>query len=163
MSKRLLVLILITAAWTFQAAGAETADKVVVNKARREMMLLRQGRVLRTYRIALGRDPFGAKRRQGDGKTPEGDYVISGRNSKSAFHRSLRVSYPNAVDRSRAKRNNLDPGGDIMIHGLPNGQAAIGEAHRLIDWTEGCIAVTNAEIEEIWAMVANGTPIRINP
>lgn len=149
------------------AAGSgnanEAADRVVVNKSKRELLLFWRGRVIRSYRIALGRSPVGAKQRQGDEKTPEGEYFISGRNAKSAFHRSLRISYPNAADQARARREKTDPGGDIMIHGLPNGQGWIGAAHRLADWTQGCIAVTNEGIEEIWRLVADGTPIQINP
>lgn len=145
------------------AKSGDTADKVVVNKAKRELLLLKDGKVIRSYRVALGRNPVGLKQRQGDGKTPEGAYVISGRNTASAFHRSLGISYPNAADRARARRLRVNPGGSIMIHGLPKGQGYIGAAHRLTDWTEGCIAVTNAEIEEIWRLVPNGTPVQINP
>jgi len=147
------------------AAGrAETAvDAVVVRKAKREMVLIGGGKEVRRYRVALGREPVGAKRRQGDGKTPEGEYTITGRNRWSAYHRSLRISYPNAADRERARRERVAPGGDIMIHGLPNGQGRWGAAHTRWDWTEGCIAVTNEEIEEIWRLVADGTPVRIEP
>jgi murein L,D-transpeptidase YafK len=131
------------------AAGSnDSADQVVVNKSKRELLLLRHGAVIRTYRIALGRSPVGPKQRQGDGKTPEGSYVISGRNAKSAYRKSLRVSYPNAADSERARREGVSPGGDIMIHGLPNGLGWMGATHRLRDWTEGCIAVTDEEIEE---------------
>ena len=147
----------------FAAVAGESADRVVVNKAKRELVLLRGGKVLRSYRVALGREPVGAKQRQGDGRTPEGSYTISGRNPKSAFHLSLRISYPSAADRERARREGVDPGGDIMIHGLPNGQGSLGALHRVRDWTEGCIAVTDAEIEEIWKLVANGTPVEIRP
>jgi murein L,D-transpeptidase YafK len=142
---------------------SEKADKLVVNKSKRELLLYRNGTVIRSYKVALGKNPVGPKTRKGDGKTPEGAYTIGGRNAASAYHRSLRVSYPNAVDRERAKRRGVDPGGDIMIHGLPNGRGFVGAAHRLIDWTDGCIAVTNAEIEEIWRLVPEGTPIQINP
>jgi len=141
----------------------DMADKIVINKSKRELILLKRGRVIRTYRIALGRTPVGPKQKEGDGKTPEGSYEIIGRNVKSAFHRSLRISYPNAVDRDRARRADVSPGGDIMIHGLPNGQGRIGAAHLVSDWTEGCIAVTNEEIEEIWRLVGDGTPTEINP
>ena len=140
-----------------------TADLVIVNKAKRELLLMHGGKVLKSYRVALGRNPVGPKTRQGDGKTPEGVYSISGRNAASAFHRALRVSYPNAADRAAARRHGLNPGGDIMLHGLPNGQGYIGQAHRLTDWTEGCIAVTNAEIEEIWRLVPDGARVEINP
>jgi murein L,D-transpeptidase YafK len=109
----------------------EAADRIVVNKSTRTLLLYSGSKVIRTYRVALGRTPGGPKLRQGDGKTPEGGYTISGRNANSAFHRSLCISYPDAADRERARRAGVDPGGDIMIHGLPNGQGSIGPAHRL--------------------------------
>jgi murein L,D-transpeptidase YafK len=136
---------------------------VVVNKARRELILMHGREVLRSYRVALGTNPAGRKERQGDGRTPEGLYTITGRNARSAFHRSLRISYPNREDRARAARAGVNPGGDIMIHGLPNGRGFIGRLHRQVDWTLGCIAVTDEEIEEIWRLVPNGTPVQINP
>jgi murein L,D-transpeptidase YafK len=144
-------------------AAGDQAGQPVVNKAKRELLLLREGNVIRSSKIALGRNPVGPKRRQGDGKTPEGSYTISGRNPASAFHRSLRISYPNAAGRKRARAEGVNPGGDIMIHGLPNGMGSIGAAHRLRDWTDGCVALTDAEIEEVWRLVPNGTPGRINP
>src|SRR5258708_1094949 len=129
-------------------ARAERAvDRVIVNKGKRELLLMHAGDVVRSYRVALGGSPVGPKTRQGDGKTPEGVYSISGRNAASAFHRALRVSYPNAVDRAHAKKLRVAPGGDIMIHGLPNGHGFIGKAHLLTDWTDAYIAVTNAAIE----------------
>ncbi len=155
------LLIIVSAAK--HANGEGTVDRVIVNKAKRELLLTHAGNMVRSYRVALGRNPVGPKTRQGDGKTPEGVYNISGRNAASAFHRALRVSYPNAADRAHAKKLGVAPGGDIMIHGLPNGQGNIGKAHRLTDWTEGCIAVTNAEIEEIWGLVRDGTRVEINP
>ncbi len=139
------------------------ADRILVRKAARELVLYRQGKVLKSYRVALGRNPVDPKRRQGDRKTPEGRYTITGRNPSSAYHRALRISYPSAADRARARREGVSPGGDIMIHGLPNGQGYIGAAHRLTDWTDGCIAVTNEEIEEIWRLAPNGTPVLIEP
>jgi murein L,D-transpeptidase YafK len=159
--KCILVVWVTTAA--LAAADTAVADRVVVNKSKRELLLLRSGRVIRSYRVALGRNPIGPKEREGDGKTPEGGYIIAGRNPGSAFHRSLRVSYPNDADRERAARRGFRPGGDIMIHGLPRGQGSIGAAHRDTDWTEGCIAVTNQEIEEIWRLVPDGTAMQINP
>jgi murein L,D-transpeptidase YafK len=165
MPNRWIALLLLLAAgwWAAGAAKEVTADRVVVNKAKRELLLMRGGKVLRSYKVALGTHPAGAKTRKGDHKTPEGHYVISGRNAQSAYHRSLRISYPNAADRERARKLGVDPGGDVMIHGLPNGQGYIGKAHTLVDWTWGCIAVTNDEIEEIWRLVPKGTPIDINP
>ena len=147
----------------FEGFENPQADRILVRKAKRELVLLHQGRVLRSYRVALGGNPVGPKRRRGDGKTPEGLYTITARNSGSAFHRSLRISYPNAADRARARRDGVNPGGDIMIHGLPNGRGYIGKAHRLVDWTDGCIAVTDEEIEEIWRLAPNGTPVQIDP
>jgi murein L,D-transpeptidase YafK len=139
------------------------ADRIVVNKAKRELVLLRAGKVLKSYRVSLGGHPVGPKTRQGDHKTPEGLYTIAGRNRQSAYHRSLRISYPNEKDRERARRAGVSPGGDIMIHGLPNGQGYIGKGHLLADWTNGCIAVTDEEIEEIWRLVPDGTPVQILP
>ncbi len=155
------LLIIVSAAK--HANGEGTVDRVIVNKAKREVLWMHAGNMVRAYRVALGRNPVGPKTKQGDGKTPEGIYSISGRNAASAFHRALRVSYPNSADRAQAKRLGVAPGGDIMIHGLPNGQGHIGKAHLQTDWTEGCIAVTNAEIEEIWGLVRDGTRVEINP
>jgi len=144
------------------AADAK-ADSILVLKSKREMQLLHDGKVLKTYKISLGGVPVGAKERQGDHKTPEGIYTIIGRNAGSKFHRSLRVSYPNAQDRSRAAKLGIAPGGDIFIHGLPNGQGWVGRGHLLRDWTDGCIAVTDQEIEEIWRVVPNGARVEIRP
>jgi len=124
---------------------------------------MRAGQVLKTYKIALGSEPVGPKTRRGDHRTPQGIYVIDSRNAHSQFHRSLHISYPNAVDRERARKLGVATGGDIFIHGLPNGYGFIGAAHRARDWTDGCIAVTDQEIEEIWKLVANGTPVEIRP
>ena len=145
------------------AAVEQPADRIVVHKAKRELTLFREGKVIRTYRIALGFTPVGAKEREGDGKTPEGAYKIIGRNRASKFHRSLRVSYPELRDRERAAGMRVPPGGDIMIHGQPNGQSSTADDRIASDWTAGCIALTNREIEEIWRLVPDGTPIRIEP
>lgn len=127
------------------------------------MVLLRKGRVLKTYKIALGRNPVGPKVRKGDGKTPEGLYRIDYRNPKSAFHLSLHISYPNHFDVERAKALGVSPGGDIMIHGLKKGPDWISRVHHMFNWTEGCVAVTNEEIDEIWRMVPNGAKVVILP
>ena len=161
---RLLAAALCTLMMVAGSAGAQDkADRVVVQKGARTLTLYRGAAVLKTYKIALGWNPAGPKEQEGDGRTPEGVYVIDGRNAQSAYHRSLHVSYPNAGDRRRAARQRVRPGGAIMIHGLPNGMGALGAAHRLRDWTAGCIAVTDGEIEEIWRMVPNGTRIEITP
>ena len=140
-----------------------TADKVLVEKALRRMTLFQNGKPVKTYRIALGKNPVGPKVQEGDKRTPEGIYTINGRNPKSAFHLSLRVSYPGAADIAQAKSLGVSPGGDIMIHGLGNGFGWIGSNHTLSDWTLGCIAVTNAEIEDIWKAVPDGTVVEILP
>ncbi len=154
----------VVAAEARQAIPAGTlADRVVIEKGARRLSLFSGARTLKVYRIALGTNPVGPKQQEGDGRTPEGTYVIDSRNKNSAYHRALHVSYPNAEDRQRARRRGVSPGGTIMIHGLPNGTGAIGRAHILRDWTQGCIAVTNEEIEEIWRLVPNGTRVIIKP
>ena len=140
-----------------------TADKVLIEKGARRLTLLAKGEVLKTYRIALGGNPVGPKERQGDGKTPEGVYVIDTRNRDSRYHRSLHISYPNENDRARALALGVSPGGDIMIHGIKNGFSQVGEAHAEVDWTRGCIAVTDGEIEEIDKLVPDGTIVEIRP
>jgi murein L,D-transpeptidase YafK len=146
-----------------QLRAEPKADRILVSKKARTMELMHAGHVLKTYRIALGSEPIGPKTRQGDHRTPEGDYVIDRRNVQSQFHRSLHISYPNAADRDHARKLGVSPGGDIFIHGLPNGYGFIGAAHRARDWTDGCVAVTDQEIEEIWKLVDNGTPVEIRP
>jgi murein L,D-transpeptidase YafK len=113
--------------------------------------------------VALGGDPIGPKTRQGDHKTPEGVYVLDFRNAHSQFYKSIHISYPSEHDRVLARQKGVSPGGDVFVHGLPNGYGAIGAAHRLRDWTDGCIAVTNEEIDEIWKAVPDGTQIEIRP
>jgi murein L,D-transpeptidase YafK len=136
------------------------ADKVVVLKSYRRLLLMKGDEVLKTYIVSLG-NPVGPKVRQGDNKTPEGNYVLDRHNAKSEFHRSIHISYPNADDLERARKLGVPPGGDLYIHGLPN--EFHGHSEALGDWTEGCIAVTNAEMDEIWRAVADGTPIEIKP
>lgn len=149
------------------SAGAATtsqqADRIVVLKSRRILELKRGNAVLKTYGISLGSVPVGAKEREGDHKTPEGTYVIDSKNEHSQYHLALHVSYPSASDRARARKMGVNPGGEIMIHGLPSGYGWLGASHRRIDWTDGCIAVTNKEIEEIWGLVKIGTVVEIRP
>jgi murein L,D-transpeptidase YafK len=111
----------------------------------------------------LGRNPVGAKTRHGDHKTPEGNYIVDAKKNKSRFHRALHISYPNQADRERVQRDGVKPGGEVEIHGVQNGLGWLGARHRRIDWTDGCIAVTNDEIDEIWKMVDVGTPVEIRP
>jgi murein L,D-transpeptidase YafK len=144
-------------------ASVTTADQVIVVKNQRSLTLLSHGKLLRTYKVALGGSPVGAKDQQGDHKTPEGSYILDRRNPKSRFYKSIHVSYPNEQDKLRASQRGVAPGGDIMIHGLPNGFGWLGATHRMLDWTDGCIAVTNSEMDEIWELVLDGTPIEIRP
>ncbi len=137
--------------------GILRADRVVVHKSRREMLVLRGESILRTYRVWLGPNPFGHKEREGDGRTPEGCYVIDWRNPRSRYHLSLHISYPNREDEESARRRGVAPGGDIMIHGLKDGH----DPGR--DWTQGCIAVNDQDMEEIWNLVPDGTAIEIRP
>ena len=143
--------------------GAQKADRVVVAKSERTLTLFAQGKVIRTYKVALGGTPVGAKVQQGDHKTPEGQYILDRRNAKSSYYKSIHVSYPNEQDKRQAAKNGVSPGGDIMIHGLPNGFGWLGATHRARDWTDGCIAVTDREMDEIWELVADGTAIEIRP
>ena len=140
-----------------------TASRVIVLKKERKLMLMRGEDVLKTYHVSLGEAPVGAKMQQGDHKTPEGRYVLDRRNPKSQFYKSIHISYPNAEDIAHAKKAGVSTGGDIFVHGLPNGYGWIGDGQRLRDWTDGCIAVTNSEMDEIWRAVPDGTPIEIKP
>jgi murein L,D-transpeptidase YafK len=139
------------------------ADKVLVEKSAHRLSLISGGKVIRSYRIALGRSPAGQKEREGDKRTPEGTYVIDRHNDRSGFHKALHISYPTAEQKAKAAKIGIDPGGDIMIHGLRNRFGWIGAAHRMRDWTAGCIAVTNPEIDEIFAAVPDGTVVEIVP
>jgi tetratricopeptide (TPR) repeat protein len=141
----------------------EPVDKVLIEKKKRLLSLISGRETLKTYQVALGTDPVGPKEREGDFKTPEGTYTIESRNRGSAYHLSLRISYPNEKDKLHAKKLGISPGGDIMIHGLKNGLSWVGGIHSEMDWTEGCIAVTNEEIEEIARLVPDGTPVEIRP
>jgi murein L,D-transpeptidase YafK len=145
------------------AESATKADQVIVVKSPRTLTLLSHGKVLRTYKVALGGSPVGAKEQQGDHKTPEGHYTLDRRNAKSRFYKSIHVSYPNEQDKQKASQRGVSAGGDIMIHGLPNGFGWMGATHRGLDWTDGCVAVTNEEMDEIWELVPDGTPIEIRP
>ena len=138
-------------------------DKVLVLKSERKMQLIKNGEVVRTYKIALGNNPIGHKQKEGDERTPEGNYVLDWRNEQSHYYKSMHISYPNAEDKRQAKAKNVSPGGNIMIHALPNGMGYIGTGHTANDWTDGCIAITNEQMDELWGSASNGTPIEIKP
>ena len=156
------LLILLIAAPALDEPPPLKADQILVLKKKRELLLLRDGRVLKSYPVALGLHPVGPKRQEGDGRTPEGLYVIDGRAPGSRYHLALHISYPGPEDEAQALAAHRSPGGAIMIHGLPNWYEAL--TMRLApDWTSGCIAVSNDAIEEIWDAVDDGTPIEIRP
>ncbi|MDR2487960.1 MAG: L,D-transpeptidase family protein [Desulfovibrio sp.] len=138
-------------------------DKLLLEKSKRRLTAYVGSKPTRIYLVALGENPVGHKQFEGDKRTPEGTYIINDKNPNSAYYKNIGISYPNAEDRARAKKFNKRPGGDIKIHGLAPHFADIGAAHRLMDWTYGCIAVTNPEIEEIFSRTAVGTPIEIVP
>lgn len=158
----------------FSVAGCATkrppperlsADRVVVKKSERKLMLVKGGEVVREYRVALGDNPYGHKMHQGDERTPEGEYILDWRNPRSNYYKSIHVSYPNERDQLFARAMGMDPGGMIMIHGMPDylRTPAVMRQFNRRDWTDGCIAVTNDEMEEIWRAVRDGTPIDIVP
>lgn len=138
-------------------------DAIVVHKKERELITYHGDSLVKKYKIALGFSPLGHKEKEGDGKTPEGIYRIISKNPKSQFHLSLKISYPSPNDIKNAKKEGVSPGGDIMIHGLGKKWGVLGASHRFYDWTLGCIALTDKEIEEIYAATEVGAIIEIKP
>jgi murein L,D-transpeptidase YafK len=148
--------------WNSLPAGT-TVDRIVVEKSARRLSIFSDSKQLKTYRVALGRNPIGPKQEEGDMKTPEGIYKVDGRNPQSNFHLALHISYPSDEDEKHAAAHGVSAGFDIMIHGIQNRRGWIGAFHRWKDWTAGCIAVTNEEIEELWRVTPDGTIIEIRP
>lgn len=136
-------------------------DRLVVLKSKRKMEAYSNGTLIKTYTVSLGFNPSGHKQFEGDGCTPEGIYTINARNAKSGYHKNLGVSYPNDADRAHAAKYEKSAGGDIKIHGIKNGRGYIGKFQRWHDWTHGCIAVTNTEIDELFTAVKDGAEIEI--
>ncbi|MCL2888561.1 MAG: L,D-transpeptidase family protein [Elusimicrobia bacterium] len=172
--KRILIsafIFFVAAGFIYKAAAQQNVklaadakiDKIEILKSARKMNVYQNGALLKTYKIALGPNPVGPKEMQGDGKTPEGIYKVDGKNPNSLYHKNLGVSYPNADDITRAKKLGKNPGGDIKIHGIGKTYGYLGASHALYDWTLGCIAVTNEEIDEIYAHTPIGTEIEIKP
>jgi murein L,D-transpeptidase YafK len=143
------------------AGDERVADHILIVKSTRTLTLLNHGQVLKTYKVALGGDPVGPKDKAGDKKTPEGEYIIDSKNPHSRFHLALHISYPNNDDRERARKLGVSPGGGVEIHELESKYAWVGSLQRQVNWTAGCIAVTNPEIDEIWPLVPVGTPVEI--
>lgn len=146
-----------------QSEAKTTIDRIVITKSTRTMTLETNGKPYKTYKVALGTRPAGTKQQQGDHKTPEGTYFVDEKKAHSQFLMALHLSYPNAEDKLRAKKLGVSPGGDIEIHGLGKKYGWIGARHLLTDWTDGCVAVTNEEIQEIYDLVPAGTPVEIRP
>jgi murein L,D-transpeptidase YafK len=144
-------------------AWAETADLVVVSKSESRLYLQRAGKRIAAFQVAFGGEPEGHKRQEGDERTPEGKYVLDSKNAKSAFHRSIHISYPNAADRAAARSRGVSPGGDVMIHGQKNGWGWLAPITQLFDWTDGCIALRDSDMDRVWEAVEVGTPIVIEP
>ncbi len=158
--------ILLPAVFTFSECLADplpVADRIVIRKSERKLFIEKDGQIFREYQVSLGKNPVGHKERRGDKRTPEGSYVVIDRLAKSKFHKALHISYPNGDDIKTARRKGCDPGNLIMIHGLP--KAAEGDEDNYIqrDWTDGCIALTNDAIDQIWELVKRGTPVDILP
>ena len=146
-----------------RATDFPVADKVVVEKGKRKLHLLKGGVAFRSFDIALGIRPVGDKEKEGDFKTPEGSYLLDAKNPDSEYFLAIHVSYPNSADRAEARSKGVDPGGAIMIHGQPNDPTRSEAYYRTRDWTNGCIAVSNSDMIDIWLMTADNTPIEIRP
>lgn len=159
----LLILALAYVNWPASNKVHLLADKIIIHKANRQLVLLNSGNIIASYQISLGTAPLGQKFTEGDGKTPEGLYAIDSKNSHSKFHLALHVSYPNLEQVALAKHEGRDPGGMIMIHSIMNGLGWMGRFQRLMNWTAGCIALTNFEIEQVFNAVPLGAPVEILP
>ena len=158
----MILLVLLTPA-AMQASEFPVADKVVIEKAVRKLHLMRNGKAFRTFKIALGIRPVGDKKKEGDMKTPEGRYYLDSRNQHSDYFLAIHISYPDASDLREASQSGNDPGGAIMIHGQPNEPTFSEAYYRTRDWTNGCIAVSNSDMIDIWLMTGENTPIEIRP
>ncbi len=154
------VLVLVVSAMVW--AGVR-ADLVVVKKSESRLYLLKSGRVIKSFHVVFGAHPKGHKHQRGDERTPEGRYTLDYKNAHSAFYKSIHISYPNRRDRKRAARMGVDPGGAIMIHGQKNGWDWLSFLSRYFNWTDGCIALSNEDMDEVWKAVGVGTPIEIKP
>lgn len=153
-------------AWNYRAGRCESAptgpvDRIFIDKSEHWMAVYRGGQIIREFRVALGRGGLKPKERAGDGRVPEGLYVIDAHNPNSAYHLSLHISYPTPDQAAAAAARGVRAGGDIMIHGLPNGRSWVGSRQRSADWTDGCIALTDAEMDWLYQAVPDGTPIEI--
>jgi len=159
---------IITAAFVFvlysgAAHSEQTADMVLVEKSKSRLYLMRQGEEFASFQVAFGSNPRGHKQEQGDGRTPEGRYILNYKNAGSAFYKSIHISYPNKKDREEARKRGVSPGGDIMIHGQKNGYGRLSILVQRFNWTNGCIALSDRDMDFVWNAVKAGTPIEIRP
>ena len=145
------------------AHSEQIADLVLVEKSKSRLYLMREGEAFASFRVAFGSNPKGHKQEQGDGRTPEGRYILDFKNSGSAYYKSIHISYPNAKDRQEARKRGVDPGGDIMIHGQKNGYGRLSILVQRFNWTNGCIALSDRDMDVVWDAVKPGTPIEIRP
>jgi murein L,D-transpeptidase YafK len=148
---------------SLNALSDTKADKVIVKKSQAKLLLMYKGKVIKEYHVAFGAEPKGHKQQEGDERTPEGKYVLDYKKSNSSFYKAIHISYPNEQDKVNAKKLGVDPGGLIMIHGQKNGFGLFSFITQKFNWTNGCIAVTNSEMDEIWEAVDENTPIEILP
>ena len=162
MIKKIIILIILLPCLVI-AGELPKADCVLVKKHEKRLYLMKNKKPFKIYRVAFGGNSKGPKRKEGDERTPEGRYTLDYKNFDSDFYKSIHISYPNDQDIKRAKEMDIAPGGDIMIHGQKNGAKNFERIHRYVNWTDGCIAVTNTEMDEIWTSVDVGTPIIIEP
>ena len=160
---QVLLLVFFTLFYADAALSSEKADFVVVVKGEYKLYLIREGRLFASFPVVFGPNPKGHKQEQGDNRTPEGDYILDYKNPSSKYYKSIHISYPNAEDRANARKRGVNPGGDIMIHGQPNRWGKFSFATQLFNWTNGCIALSNRDMDAVWDAVDPGTPIQIRP
>lgn len=163
MKYTILILALIVSISTLGFTVSGEVDSVLVDKSEKKIYLLSEGKPLKEYDVVFGENPKGHKQQEGDERTPEGKYILDYKKADSSFYKAIHISYPNEEDKARARKIGVDPGGLIMIHGQKNGFGWLSWLMQWFNWTDGCIAVTNAEMDEIWQLVEVGTPIEIRP
>jgi len=161
MLQKIIFLLILSA--SMPVSAEETVDLVRVLKAERKMQLITKGKVIREFHVALGGNPEGHKRKEGDKRTPEGRYMLDYKKSDSAFYKAIHISYPNAADTERAKKAGVSPGGQVMVHGQKNGLGWLAFFTQLFDWTNGCVALNNSDMDEVWSFVEAGMPIELVP
>ena len=158
---KIIILILALFASTFSFADDTKVDMVLVDKSEKKMYLISEGRKIKEYDVVFGSNPIGHKQQEGDERTPEGKYILDYKQANSSFYKAIHISYPNKKDKARARKRGVEPGGLIMIHGQKNGFGWLSWLMQWFNWTKGCIAVTNTDMDEIWQLVKVGTPIEI--